>query len=883
MVPTGFLAKIERFALRRYGVVFATTAVLVGVSVYLGSRLQLDTDILSMVPEKNKAIGVFKRSLRDFGSLDYLMILLTAPERGEGRVVEATAEDYEEFADELASRLSRMEEIQYVEYRLDETSPILSNLHENALLLLGPERLDRVRPLFESQAIRRQIAELREKLGSQPSFLVKLQATHDPLGLLPVIYDLFLRNRGAFRIDLMDGYYLSADRKCLLIMAKPNRPPQDVAFAHRLIERVEEARKAAEEKIRASLDTEDRDPLEGMKVEYGGGYMIAVDDSDLIRADIWWNALVSFWLVMGLYLFCYRRLAAIAYSSIPLAIGQAITFGVAWLCLSGLNSATSGFTAMLMGLGTDFTIVMYGRYIEERRLGRGLEEAVGRIMGETAIGVFTGAITSAGTFYALCVTEFPGLRDFGFLVGSGILICGTAILFLLPAMIAYVEGEPGPRIAGVLAFLAFPVLPLPFFRWWEKRRLRRAGRQQKLYLHSFGVERLMTIAWRWPLATACASILICLGLGVFALDIEFSENIKDMRSPNNRGVVVQEEIGRRFGGSLNYMIAMCHGTTLDESLERNRAVLRRIEALVGSRDIQGYESLLNYLPPADAQRKVIEDLAPGSPHAFDIDGVERAFREALEENGFRPDAYDSYLERLRKLLRPRRILTVADLESRNLGELAARYHRVVEGEHVTATYIFPRTELADRNRLEQIAVEIAHGDPKVEVTGVALVGAELRRLFRRDSVRAVLLGLLIVGVLLYVDFRKMSLTLFAMLQLLAGVLAMLGAMRLCGIQMNFVNAFATTMILGVGVDYGIHIIHRLARADAPDDERALETGKAVVMAALTNIAGFGTVAFSNYPGLRSVGLVCVLGTLGCLFTSLTLLPAMMVLFRPRPR
>jgi len=49
------------------------------------------------------------------------------------------------------------------------------------------------------------------------------------------------------------------------------------------------------------------------------------------------------------------------------------------------------------------------------------------------------------------------------------------------------------------------------------------------------------------------------------------------------------------------------------------------------------------------------------------------------------------------------------------------------------------------------------------------------------------------------------------------------------------------------------------------------------MAALTNVAGFGTVALCNYPGLRSVGLVCVLGTVGCLLTSLTLLPALMVL------
>jgi hypothetical protein len=169
--------------------------------------------------------------------------------------------------------------------------------------------------------------------------------------------------------------------------------------------------------------------------------------------------------------------------------------------------------------------------------------------------VFTGAITSAGTFYALCVTQFPGLRHFGFLVGSGILLRMVAILFLLPAMIAYVEGERVTRLAGLFAIALFPPLPLPLLRWWERRdRMlprrseedasavdpaetgdgRAAQRRRRLYLHSFGVERLLIVAGRRPATTAIASLLMCLVLGAFALDIELSENIKDMRSPQPR-------------------------------------------------------------------------------------------------------------------------------------------------------------------------------------------------------------------------------------------------------------------------------------------------------------------------------------------------------------
>src|SRR5262249_26782789 len=150
-----------------------------------------------------------------------------------------------------------------------------------------------------------------------------------------------------------------------------------------------------------------------------------------------------------------------------------------------------------------------------------------------------------------------------------------------------------------------------------------------------------------------------------------------------------EEIGRRFGGSLNYMIVMCHGATLDEALERNRRVTARLDTLASKRDIQGYESLLTYLPAREAQEAGIRELAPGSPGAFDVDRIEKTFRAALKENGFRPGSYDSYLTRLRRMLRPDKALTVEDLEQRGLGELVGRYHRVVNGEHVTATYLFP--------------------------------------------------------------------------------------------------------------------------------------------------------------------------------------------------
>src|SRR5262245_50248312 len=77
----GLFLRIESFARRRYGVVFATTLVLVVVSSLLGLRLRLDGDILNLVPKHNRAVNTFKEAVVDFGSLDYLLLLIEAPPR----------------------------------------------------------------------------------------------------------------------------------------------------------------------------------------------------------------------------------------------------------------------------------------------------------------------------------------------------------------------------------------------------------------------------------------------------------------------------------------------------------------------------------------------------------------------------------------------------------------------------------------------------------------------------------------------------------------------------------------------------------------------------------------------------------------------------------
>ncbi|PYQ10396.1 MAG: hypothetical protein DMH00_11375, partial [Acidobacteria bacterium] len=784
-----------------------------------------DGDILALLPRENRPINTFRNALNDFGGLDYLLVVLEA-QKGQ------TAEDLQEYADLLAARLQRIPDIRYVEHRLDTSGPFFEFFRKNELLFLPPAKLPELEARFSDEGIRRRVKENAQQLSGPSSFVVKKILQEDPFWISPLLLREVLRSKGALKVDLESGYYLSPDGGALLLIAKPVKPPQDVYFTRTLMEQVRKAQRKASE----DLLKEDPKSSGLPEVSYGGGYVIAMEDSNLIRQDMTRNGTLSFLVIVALYAFCYRRVGAILYSSVPLLVGQFLTLAVAYLFLGHINSATTGFWAMLMGLGTDFTIVMYARYVEERQAGRSLEEALRLMMGTTAFGVFTGAITSAGTFYAMCVTEYKGLKDFGFLVGSGILLCLVAIMFLLPAMIAWNEGR--------------------------KRRKDVAGR---LYLHSFGIQRLMTWSTAHPWPVVAGSALITALAGYMAYHVEFSDNVQELRSRNNQGILIQEKISRRFGAAFNPMMVVCEGRNADEVLERNRQVDRKLEPFVANGMLLGYESILTYLPARQDQESVIRALKTG-----------KTFESALRENGFREGIYDHYLKTLPATLNPPRPVTLKDLEAAGLDPFVSRYVKMGDGRTRTVTYLFPADVAAKRHAPAALVRAVNDPDQGVEITGVNIASTEMRRIFRRDAWHAVLLGLVLVAALLWLDFRSGWLTALAMIQLLTGVVWMLAGMQALGIKMNFINAFVTTMILGVGMDYGIHIIHRISQEGLDNPDGLLETGKAVVMAALTNVAGFGTVGLSNYPGLQSMGLVCVIGSITCLITALTTLPALMI-------
>ena len=806
------------------------------LSSWLGSRIRLESDVLRLIPRGNRQVDTFRQALADFGSIDYLMVLL---ESEEGDQMEALVEHADLLAERLAARKDLVES---VEYRVRPDPRFLELFQENALLFLAPGEL----PDYRRKADRPGHCRAGARWPCRP----RVAGWHLPEGVPPpgpARPDASVRTtaarparvpeaRSVERVLPVEGWALADHAgEAQARLAEPrllHHPPQGCPRGCRT--------------RYAPRSRPDPGAPSGVAIRFGGNPAMLVEEAALVRRTILVTGSAAFVAVLGLYLLCYRRIATLFYSSLPLLVGQAACFAVAYFYPGSLNSASAALPALLMGLGTDFTIVMYARYVEERQAGRSLAEATEAMVGEGGLGVFTGAVTSAGTFYALCISSYRGLSDLGFLIGTGIVLCGIAIVFMLPAMIVWNEGVR-----------------------------RRRGPVKRLHLQSFGLERFMAVAARHRIVVISGVAALTLAAAWGAWRLDFNESVDSLRSTESASFKVQQDIAQRFGASLSYMMAISEGGTLEEAVGLAARVEARLQPFVANGVVGRVESIFSYLPPVEQQRQVLDALARGAGDRFNPERIRSALVRELAANGFRIEPFEPYLSRLKHFLAPERPLTVADLEGKGLDRIVHRYVRR-DGDRVrVVTYLYPTRPEWRRTPPPGLVEALTGSDDGITVTGTNVLGRELKKIFLRDAWRAAFLGLVLVAVLLLVDFRSPRLAAIALAQLVCGIVLMLGCMQALGMQINYANAFVATMIMGVGIDYGIHLVHRLHLNGGRIDEGVLETGKGVVLATATNIAGFGTLTLGNYPALRSLGVMALIGSITCLLTALTLVPALM--------
>jgi predicted RND superfamily exporter protein len=702
---------------------------------------------------------------------------------------------------------------------------------------------------FGDEQVMKQMESNRKFLSNPASLITKQLIQYDPFGLFPVLKRNFMGKTRQLKVDLSDGYYLAEDGSSLLMIVRPARPAQDIPFGKALMAQI----RSLEGSLRARWSKEGGEDLSFLRIKYGGGYPIAQDDANLIKRDGLVNTVTSVVLVMAVFWWAFRRKSALIYGWVPLLFGLLMAFGVAHLLGVTLNSATAGFAALLVGLGIDFSTVTYGRYIEERNRGFSVEESINSVMGNTGKGVMVGALTTSATFGAMLLTKFQGMRQVGIFTGLGILFCCASVFVLMPAMLYY-----------------------------HHVHKTRKGIEPTFHMHSFGFDALARWAQRHPKWTLAVAGVLTAGLGIAAIGLRLDDSIQNLRSPKNKGINVSAEVAEKFGATLTYMMVVVDGGSPEEVAQQSRAVQEAVEPFRKSGEVLFTDSISTYLPPPERQQEILAILEKERKDQFSYQRIRATFLEACNKNGLDAQYFAPYLEGLQKMLNPAGPVTYEQLSRGPLAPIVRKFIVEKEPGHYRGVVYLYIPEEYKRFEPQGLIAAVHSALPQAKVVGINLLSRVLRSTVKKDALLAFIVGNIVVFLIIILDFRRLWPAVCSLVPLSVGFVWMLGTLRLLGEPLNMMNIFVTTLILGIGSDYGIYFVHRYLEEDGHNMSRVIqETGSPIVIAALTCIAGFGSMSLSSYPGLRSMGYVSLLGSFYCMVATMTVLVALLTLTERR--
>ena len=187
--------------------------------------------------------------------------------------------------------------------------------------------------------------------------------------------------------------------------------------------------------------------------------------------------------------------------------------------------------------------------------------------------------------------------------------------------------------------------------------------------------------------------------------------------------------------------------------------------------------------------------------------------------------------------------------------------------------VFPTENLVEREDMVRF-VEATRAISE-NVTGLPVNLVDSAAATADSLIQAMLWAAGAIGLVLLAAWRRPFDTALVLLPLLLAAGLAATATYTLGISLNFANIVVLPLLLGVGVDSGVHLVQRFGeKRSSPRELLGSTTVQAVFYSALTTVASFGSLAFAGHRGIASLGMLLVVGMIIALLCTLVVLPAL---------
>ena len=863
----------------------------------LASQLKVTMRWSDLLPARDNRTIQFNRIIEEFVSATSLIV-----------VVQGAEQRIKDYADTLAPRMLEAYDGEHdlslfrrVDYKRE-----IDFLKAHGLMLIKAQDLENLKDVFLDPNLEGLLFNLnnaleKEYVGQEESISTRekedqayafLDSIQGLISLLEksaqgaALSDSVIR-AAADKLLIGDPYFLSYDKQALILNAIPNFTMMDT---HLLV--------AGTDAVQAILDDLSEDFPD---VEAGLTGFIAVGRDEMVYAEqsLGYTTAIALVAILALLMLSFRMWVAPLLATANLLVGLVWAVGVNTLIVGQLNIMTQMMAVILLGLGIDFSIHFISGFTEWRAAGDSIGQALEKTLLKSGKGVITGALTTACAFFTLVISHSRGMKEMGLVTGSGLLAILAATLLFLPTLLVFRE------------------------RRLDKRLRTREDAPQRIQRDISFRFLGNTASWlgkhyAFTLVSGVALTVLLIWSG---LNISFDHNYMNIEPKGLTSILLQDTILDKFDMGMDYAlvladdvdssrriaeryrdigsVAMTEDISLylpsQEQQQRRHPHLRDIGQAMRSRAVDAavmpssLPRLIGELERLEMNVMEMQDMAflggqdkvdtkaqdmVGDPEAEDPNRMIRDVYSTMRDAD--AAALSSGLTKLQSIFAPyfrEAVLRMSGTSGVHLDDLPDsildRYSNASRDQFLIS--VFPAGNVwQDAEYLERFAADLERVSDRA--TGMPPVFRALIEVIGRDGRNAMFLTLAVVFLLLWVDFRHPGYALMAMIPLAAGVFWMVGIMRLAGMQLTVMNVMGLPMILGIGIDDGVHIVHRL-RMEGRGSIRTVfsSTGKAVLLTSLTTMLAFGSLVFSIWRGFGHLGGALFLGVAACFVTTVLFL------------
>jgi predicted RND superfamily exporter protein len=566
----------------------------------------------------------------------------------------------------------------------------------------------------------------------------------------------------------------------------------------------------------------------------------------------------------------------------PVLVGTGLLMSLLWTfalvrMVFGYASLTSlAFGILLFGLGVDYAVHVVVRFNDERARGIEGAKAMAIALSRTGRGVVIGALTTMSAFALMVLTDFKAATHLGITAAMGLGCALFIMVVVLPAALRVTDGM--------------------------SRRDKAAG------LHLPFIDAVVRTSLDNPRAVMAVVGVVVLGSLAMIPRFRIETDLEKLITQDLPAMEANEMVAQAFGGGSEAVLSVSTNLEqareravafsaldtvvrvegvqdfipedVDQRLDRNRRlqpVLAGLEIQTEGRQSADIQAIGEHLAAFKVigSRITSEATFAGRP---DLANKGRELQAAAQEALDALPGGEQNLAASERLILERAQAGLAGLQQ---GSSLWRYgieelpepvrERYVRGEKLV-TYVYPSDYRIDYDFLVAFKTDVYSVDPGAVGTLFVVDRLVVGGLEGVPWAMAAIMAAL--SIILWADLGRPKRVLVALVPLVLGTLVALALLLAFNMPISVLMMSAAPVVFGIGIDDGVHILHRYDEGDKDIATAVGATGKAILFTSVTTSLGFSILFLLNHRGLAGLAAMVLLGVTTCFVSSITVLPVL---------